>query len=132
MRLCCDDHKRGSTVAIIGRQAELLELAKSLCDYMSISIAGDTTPDQFYKRVLANLVFVPLTEKQPDALITISLEGNRLRLSCGVNAALRLGQSLQNFFGGSVQNGQHFHLDYFEGDLLLAPTENGLIFQCET
>ena len=51
------------------------------------------------------------------------LEGTSLSLSL-------LGESLENFFDDNSNSGDHFQMDYYEGDCLLSETNCALIFLC--
>lgn len=73
--------------------------------------------NETYNHKKLNLLKVFLDK---DSLV---LEGNKL-------AFIKLGQSLLNFFNKDSKNQEHFHLDYTEGDMLLAPTSCYLIFMC--
>lgn len=73
--------------------------------------------NETYNQEQLNLLKVFLDK---DSLV---FEGNKL-------AFRKLGQSLLNFFNEDSKNQEHFHLDYTEGDMLLAPTNCYLIFMC--
>lgn len=51
------------------------------------------------------------------------LEGSSLTFSL-------LGESLVNFFDDNASSGEHFQIDYYEGDCLLSKTNCTLIFVC--
>jgi hypothetical protein len=129
MRISYDNNPNGETIEIGGKSAELLGLGRALMKAEKITILGDRTPSNFYPIVLDELAFEPLP--QEDALLTITVDRQRVLLSGGVGVAKRLGQSLENVFSGSVLEGRHLHLDYFEGNGFLAPTNFSLIVQLE-
>ena len=129
MRIYYDNDPNGQTIAIGGKPAELLDLGRALMKADRISIVGERTPSKFYAMVLDELIFESLP--QEDALLTIAVQGQRVLISGGVVVTKRLGQSLENVFSGLVLEGQHLHLDYFQGNGFLAPTTFGLIVQAE-
>jgi hypothetical protein len=129
MKIYYDDNPNGPTIEIAGVPTELLELGRAFLRKDAIVLAGDKAPSRFYPVVMDELVFSPLLEREQ--LLRIAIEGQRLLLSAGAGAAESLGRSLENVFSGDVSEGQHIHLDYFEDNGLLAPTDFHLIFQCE-
>jgi hypothetical protein len=117
------------TIQISGNPSDLLDLGHAFLKADRIVIIGSKTQSTFYPIVLRELRFEPLPET--DALLRISIDQERLLLSGGTDVAKRLGQSLINVFSGPVSDGHHFHLDYYEDNGFLDPTNIGLIFQCQ-
>jgi hypothetical protein len=65
-----------------------------------------------------------------DDLLTVKMIERHLIFSGTLKAFNKIGQSLNNFFEGDVEEGSHFHLDYYEENTILAQTNCHLIFMC--
>ncbi|MBD1839916.1 hypothetical protein [Coleofasciculus sp. FACHB-501] len=63
-------------------------------------------------------------------LLRIFIDNKNLVIEGSKLGFYKLGTSLLNYFNKNSQNGEHFHLDYFSGDRLLAPTNCHIIFLC--
>jgi hypothetical protein len=128
MNIYYDKNATNPTIAICGEPNELRRLGDVLLKSRETIVRGEQRVSEFYPEVLDELVFRP---KNAAALLTISIEGRSVVLAGGAGAARNIGQSLLNVFSGDVVEGEHFHLDYFEGNGILAQTNFHLIFQCE-
>jgi hypothetical protein len=115
-------------IAIIGSSDELLALGSRLSAEVSFSIQTDLSPSEFYPVVLTALAYHRVSEIRGE-LIKVVLDGTILQFSSGPMAALKLADSLKNFFTGHTSRHSHFHLDPFENNGVLAPTNCSLIFQ---
>ncbi|WP_419903989.1 Imm32 family immunity protein [Kiloniella sp.] len=62
--------------------------------------------------------------------LTVGIDQNSLRFSGTKKAFDILGDSLVNFFDDQTVVGEHFHLDYYEGNEVLNDTTCHLIFMC--
>lgn len=82
--------------------------------------------NEFYPISLSVLV-IDLIDSENDRL-TVVADKNKLKLT-GTNLAFnKLGDSLINFFDDAANVGDHFQLDYFEGNEVLNDTSCHLIF----
>jgi hypothetical protein len=65
-------------------------------------------------------------------LLQISISNGNLILTGNEVAMGNIGQSLLNFFDEDSQEGQHIHLNYYEGHFCtIAPTDCNLVFMYE-
>ena len=72
----------------------------------------------------------PIKNAEKLDLIKIYLREHKLVFEGSQSALYKLGMSLLNYFNEHSQKGEHFHLNYVEGDPLLAPTNCYIIFLC--
>jgi hypothetical protein len=94
----------------------------------SLEIKASFKKSQFYSHCLGYLVLNLMNEGND--LLTIKVINNNLIFSGTLKAFKNLGQSLINFFEENPKEGKHFHLDYYEGNQVLAQTNCHLIFMC--
>ncbi|WP_339733987.1 hypothetical protein [uncultured Gimesia sp.] len=130
MRVAYDGDNDEPEVQISGEPEEYRDLGETLkvlgnsCD-----VEGFGEGDEYYPEVLRGLR-LELTTTNSDTLLTIAICKQWLCLSGSTQAFVKLGQSLLNFFDEDVTNNAHLHLDYFEGNELLAPTTCHLTLEC--
>lgn len=130
IKIYCDNNPKGQSITICGSITELLDLGLAFSTGTNFRLQTNDEPNRFYPIWLKRLEFKLLPD--PEALIQIVIQEQQLFLSSGTKTVINLGRSLANFFGGTAMAGEHIHLDYFEGNGLLAPTKYHVIFQCET
>lgn len=63
--------------------------------------------------------------------LTVTVKEEEIDLQGTAQAFGKLGESLVNVFGGFASVGEHFHLDYYEGNQILNETRCHLIFICD-
>ena len=129
MKIYCDKNPKGQSIAISGSADALLSLGRALSEGKDIQFKAEEIPSRFYPILLRGFSFNLLSTTE--ALLEVVVEAQQLHISGGAKTAEKLGQSLLNFFSGEVMPGEHFHLDFFEGNGILAPTRYHLIFQAE-
>lgn len=106
----------------LGRQ--LMALTEALV------VAGDGQRDEHFPGLLKGLRFVRTDDPDSGDLIRVSLRDGFVCFEGGAVGLGNLGESCLNFFADPIEPNEHFHLDYFEGDQLLAPTSVHLILMC--
>ena len=94
----------------------------------NLSIDGSGRNNRFYSHTLRGLIF-DLIEDETDGF-DVSLENENLRFVGNKQAFENLGQGLINYFEDNPANQDHLHLDYFEGNRLLKPTNFSIVFMC--
>lgn len=95
----------------------------------TVNIATHALKNEFYPVVLQNLIIEP-TSTGNDRL-TIEIYNTSFKLSGTRLAFNKLADSLINFFDDESKFGDHFHLDYYEGNLVLNETNCHLVFMCD-
>ena len=65
-----------------------------------------------------------------NGLLDVVLDNDTLKFIGNKVALDKLGNSLINFFDEDTKAKDHFHLDYYEGNMMLNPTNYSLIFMC--
>src|SRR3954464_8410409 len=114
------------TVSITATSTEFLELAAALTAGNNVKFQLQKNPSPYYPMVLDHMVF----EVKPSSdLLTVDVRDNDIAIVGGSIALRKLSQSLINVFTPPVNAGTHFHLDYFENNQLLEPTDIHLIFE---
>lgn len=95
----------------------------------SISTSLSTSKDKFYPISIPTLVIE--LEYSGNEHLTVIVDKNQFILK-GTNFAFnKLGDSLINYFYFGANVGEHFHLDYYEGNQILNYTNCHLIFVCD-
>jgi len=85
--------------------------------------------DRVYSYNVKKLI-IELTQMGNDR-ITVTLDEDVIKFSGKSDALNILGDSLINYFEEGTTIGDHFHLDYYEGNDVLNETKCSLIFQCD-
>jgi len=87
-----------------------------------------TCSDKFYPRNFESLQII-YQEDQTNR-VSVQIKGNKFIIK-GNGIALRiLGDSLNNIFDKESKKYDHFHIDYYDGNEVLNPTNISLIFMC--
>lgn len=131
MRVLHDSDHYEPEITIAAPPEEFLDLGRRLMELRdSLVLRTDPRPDEVWPVVLEGVEFRRERDVK-DARFDVALDGGVLRLSGGEAALTRLGESLTRFFSGDVDDGDQFHLDYYEGNPVLAPTRCHLVFMSE-
>ena len=93
-----------------------------------IFIRGSDKTCSIYSCTLKGLIF-ELKEDVVDE-VDVKLEHNALKFVGNEQALKDLGQSLLIYFEDDPNDQDHFHLDYFEGNMILKPTNFSIVFMC--
>ena len=116
-------------VAISGTWGELSCLGAFLAKVeTAVTLTLKPRVSKFYPFCLGRLTIEP---SGGAGRLEIAVVTDTLRIRGGAKALSALAQSLLNFFEGGVEAGSHFHLDYYDGNELLEPTQCALIFAAE-
>lgn len=113
----------GASNALSGFGEEL----NFLVDTMVLSI--DEYENKFYPLRVNNLI-IELIMDGEDRL-TVMFYENDLKIKGNKSAFKKLGGSLVNFFDSNSNIGDHFQLDYYDGNQILNNTNCHLIFICD-
>ena len=128
--VACDGDWKEPEVQISGSTKALASFG-----VMLNGVAGSLTLDvpvleNEYYPVSVNVLNIELDELGNDRL-TITIDDTNFNLR-GTNKAFnKLGYSLVNFFDDDSNVGEHFQLDYYEGNEVLNETNCHLIFICD-
>lgn len=97
-----------------------------------LTLHAEQVKSKFYPENLEaiSIKLLPMESPGGISLIKIYITNNRLIFEGSQSAFNKLGMSLLNYFNEDSKKGEHFHLNYVEGDPLLAPTNCYVIFLC--
>lgn len=97
-----------------------------------LTLHAEQVKSKFYPENLEaiSIKLLPMESPGGISLIKIWITNNRLIFEGSQSAFNKLGRSLLNYFNEDSKKGEHFHLNYVEGDPLLAPTNCYVIFLC--
>lgn len=97
-----------------------------------LTLHAEQVKSKFYPENLEaiSIKLLPIESPGGISLIKIYITNNRLIFEGSQSAFNKLGMSLLNYFNEDSKKGEHFHLNYVEGDPLLAPTNCYVIFLC--
>jgi hypothetical protein len=128
--IACDDDWDEPEVQISGSVRELVSFGNILNKTESlIKLEVPTHENEFYPASIKVLVIE--TSQSGDDRLTVTIDKSSFSL-VGTNVALnKLGDSLINFFDDTSTIGEHFQLDYYEGNEILNETQCHLIFMCD-
>ena len=130
MNIVFDGDLREPEIKISGEPWELRELGTALLDMRDrCTIESERTTDRYYPELLDGLTFELENMGNEEPLLAVTLSRDYLIFKGPAEGFRRLGQSLLNVFPEQAPQGTHMHLDYFEGNDLLAPTSCHLIFE---
>lgn len=128
MKIACDKKSQDSEIEISGTSLELFALGKKIIEINTdLKIISAGFGDQYYPIIIESLLLKIINDTS--SLICIEIKDDQLVMSGNTLAMKRLGQSILNVFCGTPSE-RHLHLEYCEGDLLLAPTEYTVTFVC--
>ena len=95
----------------------------------SVRLVLPTEPNKFYPISIDSLVLE--STFRGGGRLTVAIDPTSFNLA-GPSAALnKLGDSLVNFFDDNSFVGEHFQLDYYDGNEVLNETNYHLIFLCD-
>lgn len=116
-------------VAVSGTGGELSCLGALLKTIeTAVTLPLEARASKYYPVCLGQLTIEPSGDERR---LEVAVVADTLRIGGGAKALAALAQSLLNYFEGEVEDGSHFHLDYYAGNELLEPTPCTLIFQAE-
>jgi hypothetical protein len=136
MYILCNGNWNNPEIEISSSPVGLIELGSFFlsvdrdCEIKSEPIISRFYSENFEK---LKILFVKndLQEQERVDLLKVFVEQKQIIFQGGKIAFNNLGDSILNYFDMESKNGDHFHLDYIEGDMLLAPTNCHLIFLCK-
>jgi hypothetical protein len=132
MNVVFDGDLKEPEIKISGERRELWDLGIILLNLREKGlIESEGINDRFYPELLSGLVFELEDVGDEEALLTVALSGGYATFKGASEGYQKLGQSLLNVFSEQAAQNTHMHLDYFEGNNLLAPTNCHLIFECK-
>ena len=118
-----------SEIEILGKVTALNALGNILNKVNTVTLFKlQTCSNKFYPKKFEFLQLIYHDDKTNR--ISIKIEGNRLILKGNSIAFNILGDSLNNFFDDESQKNDHFHIDYYDGNDVLNPTNISLVFIC--
>lgn len=131
MRIAFDGDRGRPEIEVRGNASELVEFGQQLvAGVRELTVSGQEGGTEFYPEPLTQLRCVEDEAVPKPSLIDISLDGNALLISGGAVGLRKLGQSCVNVFTKAAA-GEHMHLEYFEGNQLMAETPCSVIFVAE-
>ena len=118
-----------SEIEVLGKVSALNALGNILNKVNTVTLFKlQTCSNKFYHKKFEFLQLIYHDDKTNR--ISIKIEGNRLILKGNSIAFNILGDSLNNFFDDESQKNDHFHIDYYDGNDVLNPTNISLVFIC--
>jgi hypothetical protein len=124
-----DGDENRPEVAVSGKGRDLLCLgALPATIETAVTLPLEARVSKSYPVCLARLTIEPSGDERR---LEVAVVADTLRIGGGAKALAALAQSLLNVFEDEVEDGSHFHLDYYEGNELLEPTPCTLIFQSQ-
>ena len=131
MKIVYDGDLSAPEIQISMTRAEIDDVGKKLISYeQKIIILSDGATDEFYPVTLKGLAFELVNELALQPGVGLGIEDEVLYCRGGKIALGKLGQSFLNYFAGPIIEGDHLHIDYYEGSELVAPTNIHLIVEC--
>jgi len=128
--VACDGDWNDPELQISGSQVALLNLGRILSTLKgSFVFESEALGDTVYP-IQIGAVFLNLDVDGGD-LLNVSVNNNALEIFGNHTAFRKLGESLTNFFDGDIDIGEHFQLDYYQGNQILCETSCHLIFLCD-
>ncbi|WP_017327152.1 hypothetical protein [Synechococcus sp. PCC 7336] len=131
MNILFNGNLENPEVDISDSASSLREIGNSLFNIdIEIEFMSSQEKSEFYPENLEKLIFRKDITTDKSNLLSILIHQNNLLIS-GTDVALRkLGQSFLNFFDETCKENEHIHLDYYEGNDLIAPTSCSLTITC--
>ena len=130
IHILCDGDWNQPEIEISGRLEDLVELGSLLSHMMNSASINTTSLTCDFYPINIGLLELELSE-QKSTRLTVNASKNKLSFSGTTEAYDLLGQSLLNFFNENSTSGEHFHLEYFEGNLNINETLCTFIFMLE-
>ena len=133
MYILCDGHWDRPETEISDLSQSLISLGELLLSInRDFKLQANQTKSEFYPENLEAVLMKLLqsTKAEQLDLLKIFINNKNLVIEGYKVGFYKLGSSLLNFFNTNSQNGEHFYLDYVQGDRLLAPTKCHIIFLC--
>ncbi len=128
--IACDGDWDEPEVQISGSVEELNAFGKllnSIEDRLVLEVSS--LENEFYPVSIGALEIKP--EKREGGRLTVTIDSKKFMLQ-GTNEAFnKLGDSLLNYFDDNSNVGDHFQLDYYDGNEVLDKTNCHLIFICD-
>lgn len=119
-------HTRPPEVEISGKRADLFEFGRQLLELSkSTRISLPKADSRFYPLAMQSLNLE--VAKPGDGRISMMLDESSFSITGSIEAFGKLGSSIMGVFQAETFDGQHIHLDYFEGDDLIAEANCSVI-----
>ncbi|MFZ3194386.1 MAG: hypothetical protein WA154_14430 [Moraxellaceae bacterium] len=125
----CDGDWSRPEVKTSGSAASLAALGLFFNEGTESAILDVPVLESKFYRFSINLIKIEIAKNSNDRL-AIEVNENNLHLSGSKLAFNKLADSLINFFDSTSEEGEHFHLDYYEENQILNKTNCHLIFVC--
>ena len=130
IHITCDGDWENPEVQISGSSRALASFGVLLNGVVTpIHLKIPDLENKFYP-VSVNVLNIEPEESGTDRF-TVTIDQTNFKLRGTNNAFEKLGDSLINFFDESSNVGEHFQLDYYEGNEVLNETNCHLIFLCD-
>ncbi|MEO3678410.1 hypothetical protein ABGI61_05165 [Rheinheimera sp. FR7-31] len=128
--VACDGNWSEPEVQISGSAKDLADFGVFLNSVTeSTSLEVPVLDSEFYPVSVKRIVIEPAGSGDDRIIVTIDEDNFNLT---GTKVALnKLGDSLINFFDKNSITGEHFQLDYYEGNKVLSETNCHFIFICD-
>lgn len=128
--IMCDGDWAEPEVQVSGSAKALANLGKLLNSIVDpVDLKVPHLENEFYP-VSVNVLNIYLDDSGNDRL-TVTIDEARFTMRGTTLAFNKLGDSLLNFFDDGSSVGDHFQLDYYEGNEVLNETNCHLIFICD-
>lgn len=131
MYVLSDGDTKNPEVEVSGKSEELYQLGIKLSGVTNnCVIESCETVNEFYPVSLKGIKIMLEKSEISGDLLDVQVKEQFLSIRGGLKAFNKLGDSLINYFNPKNNPADdHFQLDYFEGNDILAPTTICLIFQ---
>ncbi len=126
----CDGNWMSPEIQLSGSAKALAHLGSLLNEIKTpMKIHTVVLKNKFYPVSIDNLFINP--KKSGNDRLSIKFDEENLQLEGTLIAINKIGDSLINFFDDESKIGDHFHLDYYEGNQVLNETNCRLVFICD-
>lgn len=132
MKLLFDGNPERPEIVLLDSPNAIRKLGQLLLNLdKEIELSAEQVYDYPDLYNLRAIVFKINDNKQGDDLIYISLAKDDLVIEGTPIALGKVGQSLIDCFDENTPDKYHIHLDYFPGNVLVAPTKYNLVIACK-
>lgn len=135
MYILCDGNWDRPEIEISDLSQNLIRLGGLLLSINEdFKLQANPRKSEFYPENLEaiSMRLIPSTNAEQLDLLKVFIDNKNLVIEGSKLGFYKLGSSLINYFSKNSKNGNHFHLDYVQGDCLLAPTNCFIIFLCNS
>lgn len=128
--VACDGDWEEPEVQTSGSSKALAEFGALLNDIAEpITLVVPALESELYPVSVKKITIEP--DQSRGDRITVTIDENNFALTGTKVALSKLADSLINFFDDDSSIGEHFQLDYYEGNEVLNETTSHLIFVCD-